>query len=1085
MSVNVGEAVGYLDLDISGFISNLKTAQSEANMMSKNIATSVGDNLQSAGKKMTSAGTSLTKSVTLPVVGLGTAIVKTSANFESSMSKVQAISGATGSDFDKLKAKAQEMGAKTKFSASESAQAFQYMAMAGWDVNSMLGGISGVMNLAAASGEDLGTVSDIVTDAMTAFGLSAKETSVVLKDGLKVEVDNTTRFVDALAAASNSSNTNVAMLGESFKYVAPVAGALGYSIEDVAVALGLMANQGIKSSQSGTSLRTILTNMANPTDKMKAAMDALGVSLENGDGSMKSLMEVMQDLRKGFGGGTMDATEFTNKMSELDAALQQGTISEEDYEQAVNELCVAMYGAEGAQKAQIAAMLAGKTGMAGLLAIVNSTDEDFQKLTKSIYNASGTSQEMADIMLNNLSGQLTILKSQLEGVALQLGEILMPHMKKFVENLQQLVQKFSELSPAQQEMIVKFTLLAASIGPVLIVFGKLIASIGSIFSMLGGIPNAIASAKGAFTAMGTSIVNVKEAFVLAKAGMTGFASQTSVLGTALAGITGPMVAIVAVIASLVAAFVTLWKNNEYFRQRITSIWGEITDKFKESFQKITDAVNSLGFDFQNIKEVISAAWNGLCSMLAPVFIAVFNYISSIVQGFVGVFTGVFEIITGIIKGFKDGDWSLFIQGLKDTFFGWIDIIKAPFQGIFTFFVEVLHSFGTTWENVWSGVVSFFQSIWGGIKGFFSSIWSGIVNVTSGAWNSIKQIATVGIMLLKSVLEFALDVLLIPWNFIWQNFGEYLTKAWETIKGLLSGILTGIGNVIVGAWQYIYGAIQPVITSISSFISSIWNTISGVISSIMGVIGGIISSTWSTIKNVITSTMSTISSIISSTWNTAKAIVTSVMNAIGSVISSVWNKVKSITSSTFNNVKNLISQGLNAAKQTVTSLLGDISNAFTTKFNGIKSFMSGVVSWLKGIFKFEWKLPHIKLPHFKVSGKFSLDPPSAPSFGIEWYKKAMNGGMILNGATIFGMKGNKFLGGGEAGSEVVAGTNSLMSMIRCAVSEQIQMLIAAIRDAMPSSNDGGDIVIPVYIGGDAIDTIVVSAQDRNNYRSGGR
>ena len=221
---------------------------------------------------MTQTGSTLTKSVTLPLAALGTASVKTASDFESAMSKVEAISGSTGDEMDALCDKAIEMGAKTKFSAKESADAFTYMAMAGWDAGQMMDGIGGIMSLAAADGLDLATTSDIVTDALTAFGLQAADSG---------------HFADVLAQASSSANTNVSMLGESFKYVAPVAGSLGMSVEDTALALGLMANAGIKSSQAGTALRTALTNMVKPTDSMAAKMDALGISVTNSDGSMK------------------------------------------------------------------------------------------------------------------------------------------------------------------------------------------------------------------------------------------------------------------------------------------------------------------------------------------------------------------------------------------------------------------------------------------------------------------------------------------------------------------------------------------------------------------------------------------------------------------------------------------------------------------------------------------------------------------------------------------------------------------------------------------------------------------------------
>ena len=271
----------------------------------------------------------------------------------------------SGEDLAALTDKAKEMGAKTKFSATESAEAMQYMAMAGWKTGDMLNGIEGIMNLAAASGEDLATTSDIVTDALTAFGLSAQDS---------------THFADVLAQASSNANTNVGMMGETFKYVAPVAGAMGYSAEDVATAVGLMANSGIKASQAGTSLRTILTRMAKPTKEVQTAMDQLGVSVIDSDGNMKSLHEIMDDLRSGFSG-----------LSEVEKVNMAATLGETD-------------------------------GMSGLLAIVNASDGDYQKLTDSINNCSGAAANMAETMQNNLGGQLTILGSTAESLALEIYE---------------------------------------------------------------------------------------------------------------------------------------------------------------------------------------------------------------------------------------------------------------------------------------------------------------------------------------------------------------------------------------------------------------------------------------------------------------------------------------------------------------------------------------------------------------------------------------------------------------------------------------------------------------------------------------
>lgn len=357
----------------------------------------------SAAGKVASGGlklaTNALKAGTVAAAGLTAAALKIGVSFDSSMSKVKAISGATETEFEQLKAKAIEMGDKTQFSMTEAADAMQYMAMAGWKTGDMLDGIEGVMNLAAASGEDLATTSDIVTDGLTAFGMSAKESG---------------RFADVLAAASVNANTNVSMLGESFKYAAPVAGAMGYSVEDTAVALGLMANAGIKASQGGTALRTLLTNMAKPTDNMRGAMEKLGVSLDDGNGNMKSFAEVMKDLRSGFGNLRISQEAYDKTLKELNAALDKGDITQKQYDKSLQDLAKRAFGAEGALKAETAATLAGKEGMSGLLAIVGASEKDFNKLTNAINNSEGAAEEMARTMNDNVEGAFKILQSNLQ-----------------------------------------------------------------------------------------------------------------------------------------------------------------------------------------------------------------------------------------------------------------------------------------------------------------------------------------------------------------------------------------------------------------------------------------------------------------------------------------------------------------------------------------------------------------------------------------------------------------------------------------------------------------------------------------------
>ena len=374
-----GKRIGAtLVLSEGNFFANLKKAssgikdlnnnfkKSSSSMKSHNSGlASVGSGLTSLAKKATgvvAAYASISK-----VISFGKDAINTGMEFEQGMAQVQAISGATGSEFTALRDKAKEMGATTKFTAIESAEAMKYMGMAGWNSAQMIDGIAGIMNLAAASGENLGAVSDIVTDSLTAFGLKASDSA---------------HFADVLAMAATKSNTNVSMLGESFKYVAPVAGAMGYTLHDTTTALGIMANSGIKASEAGTALRSVMTRLAKPTKEVYAAFDALDLHVTNSDGSMKSLSNLVPELQKKFSGLTAE------------------------------------------EKGRYATMLAGKNAMSGLLALVNASTDDWNSLSSSIANADGTAQNMADTMNDTVSGKLTLLQSQFEGVKISIFDSL-------------------------------------------------------------------------------------------------------------------------------------------------------------------------------------------------------------------------------------------------------------------------------------------------------------------------------------------------------------------------------------------------------------------------------------------------------------------------------------------------------------------------------------------------------------------------------------------------------------------------------------------------------------------------------------
>ena len=811
---------------ISKNVGTFKKDLEGAGTSGKTSMESLGQSMQQVGTKMTATGKVMTATVTTPIVALGTAAVKTAADFDTQMSKVQAISGATGSDMQKLRDKAREMGAKTKFSASEAGQGFEYMAMAGWKTGDMLDGIEGIMNLAAASGENLGTTSDIVTDALTAFGLKAKDSG---------------HFADVLAAASSNANTNVSMMGETFKYAAPIAGSLGYSAEDTALAIGLMANSGIKASQAGTSLRTIMSKLTGDVKISGKALGDVTIATANADGTMRPFKDILTDCRAAF-------SKLTDE-----------------------------------EKVSAAESLVGKNAMSGFLALMNAGEGDVSKLTKALNGCDGASKKMADTMNDNLEGQLTILKSQLQELAISFGEILIPAVRSVVSVIQKVVDWFNKLPAPMKTVITHVLAVVAAIGPLLLIGGKLITAIGTIMSAGSKLAGLFSGIKTAVTVLGGGL---KALWAVMMA--------------------NPIVLVIAAVAALVAGFIYLWNHCEGFRQFWINLW-------------------------EGIKTAVSTAWQA--------------------------------ITTGL---------------------------QTAWQTI-----------STTAQTVWNGIKEFFSGLWEGIKTVFSTAVTVIGTTLSTAWTTISTVASTA----------------------WTAITSTLSKAWENIKTNAATTWDNIKTKIGTAWENIKAK------------------------------------TGTTLENLKTN--------VSTAWGNMKTNIGTAMDNIKSVCATAWSNIKTNATTAMTNIRTAVSTGLSNVRSTASNILTSVRTTFTNVFNGIKSHVSGVVSWLKGIFNFSWSLPHIKLPHFSISGSFSLNPPSIPTFSVSWYKSAYDEAMIFQQPTVFGANG---FGDGN-GSEVVVGDQHLIDLIREAFSGGQGM--------------GGDTIIPVYIGQERIDEIVVRANQRQALLSGGR
>lgn len=887
-----------------------------------------GKAMQDFGDKITSAGKTLTTKVTAPIVGVGAAAVKTTADFDAQMSKVAAISGAEGGDFDALRQKARDMGAATKFSATESGEAMEYMAMAGWKTEDMLDGLEGIMNLAAASGEDLGLTSDIVTDGLTAFGMSAKDSG---------------RFADVLAAASTNANTNVSMLGESFKYAAPVAGSLGYSVEDTATALGLMANAGIKASQGGTALRALMVNMAKPTKDSSAAMERLGISLQNDDGSMKSLREIMDDLRKGFGHINMPVDEFNTQMATLDKQLEDGEITQKQYDKALEELTKQAYGAEGAEKARTAAMLAGRTGMSGLLAIVNASEKDYDKLTTAIDKSGGAAKGMADKMQDNLSGQLTILKSQLEEAAISIGDVITPMVKKLTGYIQGLVDKFNQLSPKQKEQIVKIAAIVAAIGPLLVVIGTVISSVGKVVTVVGKIGPALSK-------IGPII--------------KGAPALLSKVGAAIGGISAPVLAVIAVVALLVAAFVHLWKNNEDFRKKITAIWERIKKAVSEFVKGIKERLDALGIDFKKITETIKKVWDAFCKFIAPVFEGAFESLANILETVFGVITGILDVFIGIFTG----NWEQAWKGVKEIFGSIFGGIKNSFLTTTKVLTSQAKLVGNAIKKAWTTLKNNTKTIWAGIKSTVSKTATNLKNDAQKKANATAKAVQAA----------------------WNKTKTNTSAAWGTIKTAVS---TGASQV--------KSTVDSKMKSVNSAMSNAWNNAKSTAKR-----------TWSDMKTTISGAADKIKSTVANKFDRIKDTVKGSWSNIKSTVISAAETIKTNVKTKFSTLKRSIQDAFSKIK--VNDPFGHLVNAASSAISKIKSFFNTTL-----------KFPSIKLPKLDVEGRFSLNPPQVPRFSLRWvtwFKKAYDNPYLFTRPTIMGNRG---FGDGSGSGEIVYGRDQLM------------------------------------------------------------
>lgn len=769
MALKVGELFASFKIDsstVEGSLSNIKKRCED-----------LGGSFTSLGKKMSLL-------VTAPIVKAGKEMLQTGMEFEKQMSDVFAKSGldsAIEADVElmnQLTAKALEMGSTTEWTATQAGEALSYMAMAGWDVDSMLAGLPSVMNLATASGENLATTSDIVTDAMTAMGLTMEAAG----GDTNVFTGYVEHFSDVLAAAATNSNTNVSLMGESFKYAAPLAGSLGYSIDDLALALGLMANNGIKGSMSGTSLRNVIQHMIDPTDAQAEAMQKLGLSLYDAKGNVKSLGDQMEDWRAAAKNADTDLAALQAKITELDKKHEIGEISDAEYNASIERLV-----GSNDNFLQSVVQLTGARGLSGFLAIVNTSDDEFNALKSSIEECDGATEKMAKTMLDNTQGSITLFKSALDGLSVTIFNLYNSDMRGLVDKLTEMVQNFQALDPEMLKMITNATGITAALGPMMVLIGTVIKKLPKLISLVTSLASPMSIITSALMLFSVAAIDKnndlgKTFELISSKAADGLDKLNQTLPDKL-GDTSERMGTLAE---------SIQKGVEALLPELTDTIGIVIVGFLDAVSANAGGIMDIGLAV--IQGIVDGLTKNLPDMLPALVDALVAVFGALIEAVPSLLSSGIDLVSAIIDGLANIDWATNASALASS-------LSSAFEKVIGLLLNVDYAgMASTLGTIASNLVT---ALLDAIKQLFSNISSddgeaigeAITEIIEGAFAIVSALIPALVDIGGAIVNLLLDP---------QTYVAIFEAAKVLGKAIAKGVMNGVADLGISLAQALYG-----------------------------------------------------------------------------------------------------------------------------------------------------------------------------------------------------------------------------------------------------------------------------------------